>query len=165
MIQGSADKLTWDMTGPAGSDSKSSSPTLFALDNEIKTLTDKIQQNQADSEAAKKLSIAKSDESETLARRAEGELGENQVTDTTKAAEARRDAAMADTKVDVLKVQMEQLQANLDRAKDQKGVLENSIKSLDTQISAEQDRWTSIQQQIAAQQDVQKTLIVASGKG
>jgi hypothetical protein len=163
-IQGSADKLTWMMPSPTADDpnAKVTLPTIFALNQLIDSLTGEIQRNQADSEAARKLSSAKGDEAETFLRKAEGESGEEQVNDSTRAAEDRRDAALADSKADVMKVQLERMQASLAEAQDKKASLDVAVKTLDAQLQAGQTRWASINDQILGQQKVQQALIGTS---
>ncbi|MGA2442553.1 MAG: hypothetical protein ABSH08_16490 [Tepidisphaeraceae bacterium] len=166
-IAGSADQLTWMMPNPSASDRNGSvtSPTLFAVTQEIETLNGDIQKNQADAEAAHKLSAAKSGEAETYLRRAEGELGDQQVNDTTAAANARRDAAIADSQVATLAVKLARLKADLDGATEKRTALEAAIKTLDDQINAQQTRWETISQQIQAQKKAEQDLIVASADG
>ncbi len=165
-IQGSADKLTWMMPNPTADNpaAKVALPTLFALSQKIAALTAEIQQNQADTDAARKLSSAKGDEAETFLRKAEGESGEQQVNDSTKAAEDRRDAALADSKADDMKIELARMQASLDQAQGQKDSLDQSIKTLDGQIQSVQTRWTSINDQIQGQQKVQQVLIGAAAE-
>ncbi|MGD0461220.1 MAG: hypothetical protein ABSB74_01910 [Tepidisphaeraceae bacterium] len=165
-IQGSADKLTWLMPNPTpdNRNAKVALPTLAALSEKIAALTSEIQHNQADTEAARKLSAAKGDEAEAFLRKAEGESGEQQVNDSTQAAQDRRDAALADSKADVMKVELGRMQASLDQAQDQKASLEEAIRTLDAQVQAEQTRWTSIADQIQGQQKVQQALIGAAAE-
>ncbi len=160
-IQGSADKLTWLMPNPTADDpnAKVTLPTLAALSEKIAALSGEIQRNQADTEAARKLSAAKGDEAETFLRKAEGESGEQQVNDSTRAAEDRRDAAFADSKADAMKVELARMRSSLDEAQGQKASLEQAIKTLDAQVQAARTRWTSISDQIQGQQKVQQTLI------
>jgi predicted nucleic acid-binding Zn-ribbon protein len=134
-------------------------PTLFAAQQEVATLGTRIQQNQAETEAAHKLSAAKGDEAEVYLRRAEGETGDQQVDDTTTAANDRRDAALADAKAATLSNDLERMQSNLSRATDQETELAASLKSVNDQIQAQQTRWTSIGEQIKAQQKVEQSLI------
>ncbi|HEY1922600.1 MAG TPA: hypothetical protein VGG44_07515 [Tepidisphaeraceae bacterium] len=163
-IQGSADKLTWMMPNPTpgNPDAKVSLPTLVALQQKIDALNSEIQHNQADTAAAKKLSSAKGDEAENFLRKAEGESGEDQVNDSTRAAEDRRDAALADTQADTLKVTLVRLQAGLDEAQDQKNSMDGSVKSLEAQMQAQQTRWTDVSDQIQGQKKVQQQLIGTS---
>jgi hypothetical protein len=160
-IQGSANQLTWTMPSPTSADqsAKVTSPTLFAVTKEIETLTADIQKTQADMEADHKLSAAKADEAETFLRRAEGETGEQQVSDTTSAANDRRDAALADSRAATLANNLARLKANLDRATQQKTLLEAAVKSLQDQIQANQTRWQSVSEQIQQQQKVEQQLI------
>jgi predicted nucleic acid-binding Zn-ribbon protein len=163
-IQGSADKLTWMMANPTpdNPDAKVSLPTLAALQQKIDALDSEIQHNQADTVAARKLSSAKGDEAENFLRKAEGESGEDQVNDATRAAEDRRDAALADSKADTLKVTLARLQASLDEAQDQKSSMEGSVKTLEAQTQAQQTRWSSVGDQIQGQKKVQQNLIGSS---
>jgi hypothetical protein len=165
VISGSAEKLTWTMPNPSATDPNAvmTSPTLFAVTQEIQDLTNKIQQNQSDTDAAHKLSSSKGDEAEQYLRRAEGETGQSNVDDTTKAAQDRRDAAYADAKAATLANDFARLQANLDRAKDQQAALQAAVKALDDQIQSQETRWASIQLQIKDQQDIQQKLITGSG--
>jgi hypothetical protein len=160
-IQGSADKLTWMMPNPTPDNPNATVtlPTLAALSQEIAALTSEIQHNQADTGAARKLSADKGDEAETFLRKAEGESGEQQVQDSTRAAEDRRDAALADSKADVLKVELARLQASLDQAQGQNASLTEAVKTLDAQQQSNQTRWTSIGEQVQGQQKVQQSLI------
>ncbi|MGD0542293.1 MAG: hypothetical protein ABSB33_12325 [Tepidisphaeraceae bacterium] len=165
-IRGSADKLTWLMPNPTADNpsAKVTLPTIAALSDKIAALTGEIQRNQADTEAARKLSAAKGDEAEAFLRRAEGESGEQQVNDSTHAAEDRRDAALADSKADMMKVQLARMQSSLDQAQDEKASLEQAIKTLDAQLQAARTRWTSIADQIQGQQKVQQALIGAAAE-
>ena len=166
-IAGSADRLTWMMPNPSASDRNGSvtSPTLFAVTQEIETLNGEIEKNQADAEAAHKLSAAKGADAETYLRRAEGELGDQQVSDTTAAASARRDAAIADSQAATLAVKLARLKADLDGATEKRTALEAAVKTLDDQINAQQTRWETISQQIQAQKKAEQDLIVASAGG
>jgi hypothetical protein len=160
-IQGSADQLTWTMANPTAADPNGSVslPTLFGSKQEIETLDAKIQQNQADTDSAHKLSAAKGDEAEIYLRRAEGETGDQQVEDATKAAVDRRDAAIADAKGATLSNDLDRMKANRARAADQQTALEASVKLVNDQIQSDQARWTGINDQILAQQKVEQTLI------
>jgi hypothetical protein len=159
--EGSADQLTWTMSNPTPTDPNGSVslPTLFAVKKEIETLGAQIQQNQADADAAHKLSAAKGDEAEIYLRRAEGETGDQQVDDATKAAHDRRDAAVADAKAATLANDLERMNAGRDRASDQETALEASIKLVNDQIQSDQARWASIGDQVLAQQKVEQGLI------
>jgi len=156
-IGGSETQPTWQMAGGSGT-----LPTLFAIKAQIQSLTQQIQDNQSQTDAAHKLSAAKGDEAEQYLRRAEGELGDKQVADTVSAATDRRDAALADSKAAGLANDLTKLQASLDEAKVQEAALESAIGSLEAQIQAQNDRWTSISQQIDAERKVQSNLIVGS---
>jgi predicted nucleic acid-binding Zn-ribbon protein len=164
LITGSADKLTWTMPNPSAADPNGvmTSPTVFAIKQEIQDLTAKIQQNQSDTDAARKLSAAKGDEAEQYTRRAEGETGKANVDDVAKAAGDRRDAAYADARAGSLANDLARLQANLDRAKDQQSALEAAVKALDDQIQALNTRWASVKDQIDKQKDIQTQLINGS---
>jgi hypothetical protein len=164
-IQGSADKLTWMMPNPTAENpnAKVAIPTLAALQQKIDALNSEIQHNEADSAAAKKLSSAKGDEAENFLRKSEGESGEDQVNDATRAAEDRRDAALADSKADTLKFTLARLQSALDEAQGQKSSMEGSVKTLEAQMQSRETRWTSVSDQIQGQKKVQQTLIGASG--
>ncbi|HEX4055161.1 MAG TPA: hypothetical protein VHX86_12935 [Tepidisphaeraceae bacterium] len=166
-IQGSVDKLTWVMPNATEADpnGKVTSPTLFAVTHEIEMVTNDIQRNQENTVAARKVSAAKGNEAEMYLRKAEGESGMQQVTDSTAAADDRRDAALADSKADVLQVELQRLQAALDQAKGQQGSLQAAVKTLDSQIEAQQTRWTDISDQIQAQQKMQQGLIGAQDQG
>ncbi|MGD0390299.1 MAG: hypothetical protein ABSC42_15245 [Tepidisphaeraceae bacterium] len=161
-IAGSAGQLTWMMPNPTASDPNASvtSPTLFAVKQEIEALNGEIQKNQADTEAAHKLGAAKGEDAETYLRRAEGELGDQQVSDTTAAANARRDAAIADSQAAMLAVKLARLKADVDAATEQRTALEAAVKTLDDQINAQQTRWQTISQQIQAQRKTEQDLIV-----
>lgn len=163
-IQGSADKLTWMMPNPTPDNPNANVtlPTIAALSQKIDALTSEIQHNQADTAAARKLSSAKGDEAENFLRKAEGESGEDQVNDATRAAEDRRDAALADSRADTMKVTLDRLQASLDEAQDQKSSMEGSVKTLEAQMQSEQTRWTSVSEQVQGQKKVQQSLIGAS---
>jgi hypothetical protein len=160
-VQGSADQLTWTMPNPTAADPNGSVslPTLFGAKQEIQTLDAQIQQNQSDIDAAHKLSAAKGDEAEIYLRRAEGETGDQQVDDATKAALDRRDAALADAKAASLSNDLERMKANRDRAADQETALQASVKLVNDQIQSDQARWAGITDQIKAQQKVEQTLI------
>ncbi len=160
-IQGSVDKLTWAMPDPTTADpgGKVISPTLFAVNQEIEMDSSEIQRNQANIAAARKLSAAKGNEAEIYLRQAEGETGMQQVNDSTAAAHDRRDAALADSEAGVLQVEVQRLQAALDQAKDQQASLDAAVKTVDSQIEAQQTRWTDISDQIQAQQKLQQELI------
>jgi len=160
-IEGSADQLTWMMPNPTAGNAqgKVTSSTLFAVKQQIDALNAKIKQNQADADAAHKLSSAKADEAESYLRRAEGETGDQQVSDTTHAANDRRDAAIADSQAATLANNLFRMQSNLDSAQNQKTVLESAVQSLNGQIEAQQTRWTTITAQIQDQQKVEQTLI------
>ncbi|MGD0139578.1 MAG: hypothetical protein ABSD28_11920 [Tepidisphaeraceae bacterium] len=162
-IAGSVDHLTWMMPNPTASNPTASvtSPTLFAVKHEIETLNAEIQQNQADTDAAHKLGAAKGVDAETYLRKAEGESGDQQVSDTAAAANARRDAAIADSQAAMLAVKLERLKADLDGAAGQRTALEAAVKTLDDQINAQQTRWQTISQQIQAQKQAERDLIVA----
>jgi len=162
-IAGSVDRLTWMMSNPTASNSNGSvtSPTLFAVKQEIERLSAEIQQNNADTDAAHKLGAAKGVDAETYLRKAEGETGDQQVSDTAAAANARRDAAIADTQAAALAVKLTRLKADLDRATEQRTALQAAIKTLDDQISAQQTRWQTISQQVEAQKQAERDLIVA----
>jgi len=161
-IAGSAGRLTWMMPNPTASDRNASvtSPTLFAVKREIETLNGEIQKNLADTEAAHQLGAKRSADAETFLRRAEGELGDQQVGDTTAAASARRDAAIADSRAATLAVQLVRLKAELDAATEQRTALESAVKTLDDQINAQQARWQTVSQQIQAQKKAEQDLIV-----
>jgi predicted nucleic acid-binding Zn-ribbon protein/tetrahydromethanopterin S-methyltransferase subunit B len=163
-IQGSSDKLTWMMPNPTpdNPDAKVALPTLAALQQKIDALNSEIQHNQDDTVAARKLSSAKGDEAENFLRKAEGESGDDQVNDSTRAAEDRRDAALADSKADTMKVTLARLQASLDEAQDQKSSMEGSVKTLEAQMQSQQTRWTSVSDQVQGQKKVQQSLIGAS---
>lgn len=160
-IRGSVDKLTWMMPNPTAADPSGNvtSPTLFAVTQEMEMYASEIQRNQANTVAARKLSSAKGNEAEMYLRRAEGESGMQQVNDSTAAADDRRDAALADSKADVLQFELQRLQASADQANDQQASLEAAVKTLDSQIQAQQTRWTVISDQIKAQQKLQQGLI------
>ncbi len=160
-IEGSADQLTWTMPNPTAADPNGSVslPTLFGAKQEIETLTAQIQKNQADTDAAHKLSAAKGDEAEIYLRRAEGETGDQQVNDATAASVDRRDAALADAKAATLSNDLDRMKANRDRAADQATALEASIKLVNDQIQSDQARWSAITDQIQAQQKVEQKLI------
>jgi hypothetical protein len=162
-IAGSAGELTWMMPNPTASDPNGSvtSPTLFAVKQEIETLNGEIERNRADSDAAHKVGAAKGADAETYLRKAEGELGDQQVSDTTAAANARRDAAIADAQAATLAVKLERLQAEVDAATEKRTALEAAVKTLDDQINAQQTRWETISEQIQAQKKAEQDLIVA----
>jgi archaellum component FlaC len=167
-IAGSADQLTWIMPSPTASNRNGSvtSPTLFAVRQEIDTLHAEIQQNQADTDAAHKLGAAKGEEAERYLRKAEGETGDQQVSDTAAAANARRDASIADSQAATLAVKLARLKADLDGATEQRTDLEGALKTLDDQINAQQTRWQTISQQIEAQkQAVQELIVGGAGAG
>ena len=157
LIGGSPTQSTWQMPGVSGT-----LPTLFAIKSQIQTLTQQIQDNQSQTDAAHKLSAAKGDEAEQYLRRAEGELGDQQVADTIQAATDRRDAALADSKAAGLANELTKLQASLDEARVQEAALESAVNSLEAQIDAQNKRWTDISQQIDAERNVQASLIVPS---
>lgn len=163
-ITGSATQLTWQMPSPTASDPNATTalPTLWAVKHQIDTLTSQIQDNQSQTDAAHKLSAAKGDEAEQYLRRAEGELGDQQVNDTVHAATDRRDAALADSRATALANQLSRLQASLDQTKVQESALESAVASLDAQIQAQQDRWTNISQQIQGEQKVEADLVSGS---
>jgi len=160
-IEGSADQLVWNMPSPTAADPNGtvSESTLFAAKQAMETLAARIQQNEADTDAAHKLSAAKGDEAEMYLRRAEGETGDQQVDDTTKSANDRRDAALADDKAATLANGLARIKSNLDRVTDQEAGLEAAVKSINDQIQAQQTRWASISDQIQAQQKVEQALI------
>jgi hypothetical protein len=137
--------------------------TLFAVDQEIETLGAKVTQDKSDIDAARKLSAGKNNDSEMNYRKAEGESGDQQVADTTAAAEAHRDAVISDNKASALQVDAARNQAGLERAQAQKAVLEASLATLDSQIQAEQARWTTVQQEMDAQQKLQQAIVLGSG--
>jgi hypothetical protein len=158
-IGGSESQPTWQMAGGSGT-----LPTLFAIKAQIQSLTQQIADNQSQTDAAHKLSAAKGDEAEQYLRRAEGELGDNQVADTVSAATDRRDAALADSQAAGLANDLTRLHASLDEAKVQEAALESAVSSLEAQIQAQNDRWTSISQQIDAERKVQSDLILPTGE-
>jgi hypothetical protein len=160
------DQLTAQKTAIQGSadspQSGTGSPTLFAVLKEIETLGGQMQQNQLDSDTARKTSVAKGEEAEVYARRAEGETGGQAVADTTRSADDRRDAAIADSRSDILKIQLTRLQSSMDQAKQQQASLQNSIQSLDAQIGALQARWTTISGQIQEQIKNERDLVLGN---
>ena len=160
-IEGSADQLTWTLANPTAADANGSVtlPTLFAAGHEVQSLQARIEKDQADIQAAHKLSAAKGDEAEMYLRRAEGESGDQQVDDTTRAANDRRDAALADTRAAALANELQRMQTNLARATDQETALAAALKSVNDQIQSDQTRWTNIGDQIHAQQKVEQSLI------
>ena len=159
-IQGSASQLTWTISTASGGNSSSVTvPTLFASKQEVQNLTNEIQQDQSQADAAHKLSAAKGDEAEMYLRRAEGETGDDQVTDTTNSANDRKDAALADSKAAALENDLDRCKSSLARATQQQSALESALKLVNDQITAAQTRWASVSDQVQAQQKVQQALI------
>jgi len=159
-IQGSAGQLTWTISTASGDNSSSVTvPTLFASKQEVQNLTNEIQQDQTDADAAHKLSAAKGDEAEMYLRRAEGETGDDQVTDTTNSANDRKDAALADSKAAALENDLDRCKSSLARATQQQSALESALKLVNDQSAAAQTRWASVSDQVQAQQKVQQALI------
>ena len=159
-IQGSAGQLTWTISTASGDNSSSVTvPTLFASKQEVQNLTNEIQQDQTDADAAHKLSAAKGDEAEMYLRRAEGETGDDQVTDTTNSANDRKDAALADSKAAALENDLDRCKSSLACATQQQSALESALKLVNDQSAAAQTRWASVSDQVQAQQKVQQALI------
>jgi predicted nucleic acid-binding Zn-ribbon protein len=164
-LQGAADKLTWTAAvpgttpGAAAPDASADSPTLFAINAEIDSLTGKIADVNQKIDAAKKESGAQRDQAENLTRASEGKTGNDQLNAMTAASEAQRKSELADASVFALQNTMTNLQADLARAQDQKTAMTDAVGSFDAQIQALQTRWANLQQQNQAQQDLIKRLI------
>lgn len=159
-IRGGPDKPTWETSDSTSTDpnAKIVSPTLFAVDQEIAALSTKIAQDKSNIDSARKVSASRNDDSESDFRKAEGETGDQQVADTTAAANAHRDAVIADNTANALQVDAARNQASLERAQSQKASLEAAIASLDAQIQGQQARWADVQKQMVAQQNLQQQI-------
>jgi hypothetical protein len=165
-LQGSADKLTWTAAVPGtaanmggSSNAAATSPTLFAITTEIDSLSTKIADITRQIDATKKEGSAAADQAEKLTRDAEGKTGNDQLNTMNAASDAQRKSELADAKVAGLQNTLANLQRDLDRAQDQKTAMSTAVGTFDSQIQALQTRWTNLQQQDQAEQDLIKKLI------
>jgi hypothetical protein len=154
-IKGSADQTTWKVAGGTGVDI----PTLSSLDSQITQINADIEKNKSDSANLSKTSHDNMDQADQLSRQSESESGDRQLQDTVKATELRRDAEIADAHRDTLAANMVHLQESLSVAQAQKAALDQAAAALDTQVTALNNGWTQIQQQIQAQQALERGLI------
>jgi hypothetical protein len=154
-IRGSADQPTWKVAGGTGVDI----PTLASLDSQISQINADIEKNKADSANLSKTSHDDMDQADQLSRQSEAESGDRQLQDTTKSTDMRRDAEIADAHRDTLAANMVHLQQSLSVAQAQKAALDQAASAFDTQITALNNGWTQIQQQIEAQRAQEHGLI------
>jgi hypothetical protein len=136
-----------------------SGATLAQLSARIDHLNSQIDQNQSQTKALQKTRDDASNQADALTRQSEAETGDQQAQDSQKASDLRRQAGDAGAQLDTLVAQLSQLHSQLDAAQAQQSALQSSIAALDTQIQAIQSGWTTIQQQIQAQQQVVQQLI------
>jgi len=146
----------------AAADQAKPMTSIAQLDKEIDRLNSQIAKNKTDAQELKKSRDQMMDQAEATVRKSEGEEGAQQVHDTIRAAQLRRDAGVADAQLETLAAHLARWQSDLDAAQAEKSALQSSIAALDAQIQSLQAGWASMQQQMDDQRKLQQQIILGA---
>jgi hypothetical protein len=145
-----------------GADQAKSMASIAQLAAEIDRLNSEIVKNKADAQALKKSRDQAIEKAEGLVRKSEAEQGDQQVRDTIRASQLRRDAGIADAQLETLASRLARMQSDLDTAGAQKSALQLSVAALEAQMQSLQSGWASMQQQMDAQRKLQQQIILGT---